>query len=164
MKKAVAIILACCMIMLTLSFAANAETGNTVGRSNAELEAAIAAVVDKLDPSVIECLYSSTGLGTAFVIQYHGVTRDELYVQLRKVSSPTSLDIDLGADKAVFCLNYSSVVSVAGLDCVDYITLFEKITQNLQAQLDVMDDDDVIETLIKFYYFPYNEEDIVAQT
>ena len=164
MKKAVAIILACCMIMLTLSFAANAETGNTVGSDNAELEAAIAAVVDKLDPSVIECLYSATGLGTAFVIQYHGVTRDELYVQLRKVSSPTSLDIDLGADKAVFCLNYSSVVSVAGLDCVDYITLFEKITQNLQARLDVMDDDDVIETLIKFYYFPYNEEDIVAQT
>ena len=164
MKKAVAIFLACCMIMLTLSFAANAETGNTVGSDNAELEAAIAAVVDKLDPSVIECLYSATGLGTAFVIQYHGVTRDELYVQLRKVSSPTSLDIDLGADKAVFCLNYSSVVSVAGLDCVDYITLFEKITQNLQAQLDVMDDDDVIETLIKFYYFPYNEEDIVAQT
>ena len=36
MKKAVAIILACCMIMLTLSFAANAETGDATPSAAAQ--------------------------------------------------------------------------------------------------------------------------------
>jgi len=135
MKKAVAIILACCMIMLTLSFAANAETGNTVGSRNAELEAAIAAVVDKLDPSVIECLYNPTGDGRFFEIHYHSdkypnknqvyYAEEELLAQIGNISyyeCPNGVR-GKAVNKLRVGLPYTSVVSVAALDNVDYITL-----------------------------------------
>ena len=162
MKKAVAIILACCMIMLTLSFAANAETGNTVGSDNAELEAAIAAVVDKLDPSVIECLYNPTDDGRVFEISYHGVTKKELITQLKEISYAEEHNTNLGEGKAWVGLPYSSVVTVAALENVDYITLpdesvtvppaDEKIDSYLRTRMAQMNPDDKIGLDIGFSY------------
>ena len=162
MKKAVAIILACCMFMLTLSFASNAETGNTVGGSNAELEAAIAAVVDKLDPSVIECLYNPTDDGRVFEISYHGVTKKELITQIKEISYAEEHNTNLGEGKAWVGLPYSSVVTVAALENVDYITLpdesvtvppaDEKIDSYLRTRMAQMNPDDKIGLDIGFSY------------
>ena len=117
MKKVISIILACCMILLVFAASANAETVSS------NPDATLAAVSDKLDSDVIRCMYYAVDEGRYFEIRYHGVTEDELIAQIKAISYAETSDYDLGEGKALVGLPYSSVVSVAGLDNIDYISL-----------------------------------------
>ena len=162
MKKAVSIILACCILITVFVTAVGAETGNVVGSGNSELEAAIAAVGDKLDPSVILCLKNPTGEGRFFEISYHGVTENELITQIEAVIGSEVTHYNHGTGKVFIWLQYAFVVKVAGFDSVDYITLptgvtlpvelRHKYTQKLEKKLLNLQDDDSINLILFLNY------------
>ena len=182
MKKAVAIILACCMLISVFTAAVNAQTNEEAYYD--ELYAAVGAVADKLDPSVIDCLYNATDEGKFFEIQYHndkyppytssgGVNlnnvyyaEEELLAQIGKIGyyeCPNGVRGDV--NKIKLGLPYTSVVRVAALDNVDYITLPDysikfqpgydtrnKIKADLKEKAAQMNPDDSITLQVLFAY------------
>ncbi len=117
MKKVVAILLACCMLISVFAASANAETKS--GNPDADL----AAVADKLDSDVIRSIYYAVDEGRYFEIRYHGVSEAEMIAQIKAISYAETSDYDPGEGKVLVGLPYSSVVKVAALENVDYISL-----------------------------------------
>ena len=157
MKKVFAIILACCMLISVFAAAANAQTKGS--------DLAVAAEGDKLDPSVVECLHNPEDDGKYFEIRYHSMTEAELIAQIKSFTYAETEEYDIGAGKALIGLPYTSVVKVASLENVDYITLpdeservrpaSEKIDAALSAQIAQMDPDDKIDMEATFSYPGY---------
>lgn len=161
MKKVVAILLACCMFISVFAASANAET------KSGNPDAALGAVADKLDQSVIKCLYNPTGEGNYFEIQYHGASQSELLALIGAICDYELVNVDIGEGKVAVGLPYSYLTRVAGLDSVDYISLFtltynSKITQSLQVKLDQVNYGDKTAVGV-FLYCTYDEAEIFRQ-